>query len=191
MIEAFERHLQASAFARKAEKATTVEEQIKFCQEFLDNHRKSLPPINLGGDHYNLNSGVESHVTTYRDRDIKALTVSYSVNEYNMMMMSGGNGENYRSETSGVPVEESNNYASFEMSNNEGTILTPVNEQSETSIKIEIVNNGQSSSSSASKSESVPSGGGEPNQPTNNNNNNYMDGVYTLETLSSSSSMQI
>ena len=88
MIEAFERHLQASAFARKAEKATTVEEQIKFCQEFLDNHRKSLPPINLGGDHYNLNSGVESHVTTYRDRNVKALTVSYSVNEYNMMMMS-------------------------------------------------------------------------------------------------------
>jgi len=88
MIEAFERHLQASAFARKAEKVTTVEEQIKFCQEFLDNHRKALPPINLGGDHYSIKD-VASYVAEFRDdRNLKNLTVSYSVNEYNMMMMS-------------------------------------------------------------------------------------------------------
>lgn len=88
-------------------------------------------------------------------------------------------------ENSGSPVEEPNN-ASFETSNNEGNGLAPVNEQSETSIQIEIVPNGQSSSAASKSDSSIPSSG-EPNQQTNNN----MDGVYTLETLSSSSSMQI
>jgi hypothetical protein len=88
MIEAFERHLQASTFARKAEKATTVEEQIKFCQEFLDKNRKALPPINLGGDHYSIKD-VASYVAEFRvDRNLKKLTVSYSINEYEMMRMS-------------------------------------------------------------------------------------------------------
>jgi hypothetical protein len=89
MIEAFERHLQASTFARKAEKATTVEEQIKFCQEFLDKNRKALPPINLGGEHYSITNDVDSYVGEFRDdRNKKSLTVRYSVNEYEMMRMS-------------------------------------------------------------------------------------------------------
>jgi hypothetical protein len=88
MIEAFERHLQASTFARQAEKATTLDEQIKFCQEFLDKNRKALPPINLGGDHYSIKD-VASYVAEFRvDRNLKKLTVSYSVNEYEMMRMS-------------------------------------------------------------------------------------------------------
>jgi hypothetical protein len=89
MIEAFERHLQASTFSRQAEKATTVEEQIKFCQDFLDKNRKSLPPINLGGDHYSITNDVDSYVAEFRvDRNLKNLIVRYSINEYEMMRMS-------------------------------------------------------------------------------------------------------
>ena len=89
MIEAFERHLQASTFARQAEKATTLDEQIKFCQEFLDKNRKALPPINLGGEYYSLTNDVDSYVGEFRDdRNKKSLTVRYSINEYEMMRMS-------------------------------------------------------------------------------------------------------
>ena len=89
MIEAFERHLQTNSFLRQAEKATTLDEQIKFCQEFLDKNRKALPPINLGGEHYSITNDVDSYVGEFRDdRNKKSLTVRYSVNEYEMMRMS-------------------------------------------------------------------------------------------------------
>jgi len=88
MIEAFERHLQATTFARQAEKATTLDEQIKFCQEFLAKNQKALPPINLGGDHYSISKDVATFHCDIINKNVKRLLVSYRLNEYESMFMS-------------------------------------------------------------------------------------------------------
>ena len=81
MIEAFERHLQAATFARQAEKATTLDEQIKFCQEFLHEHQKPVP-INIakGAEHYSISSNVDRFIIDDRDGK-KILRVNYALSE--------------------------------------------------------------------------------------------------------------